>query len=49
VLALDPGDMDTDLHRAALPDCDPASLKRPEAAARELADAIASALPGVEP
>jgi NAD(P)-dependent dehydrogenase (short-subunit alcohol dehydrogenase family) len=49
VMALDPGDMDTDLHRAALPDCDPASLKRPETAARELADAIAAASPGGGP
>ena len=45
VLALDPGDMDTELHAIALPDADPASLKRPQTAARELADAIAAALP----
>jgi hypothetical protein len=45
VLALDPGDMDTALHAAALPDADLATLKRPETAARELADAIAAALP----
>jgi NAD(P)-dependent dehydrogenase (short-subunit alcohol dehydrogenase family) len=45
VLALDPGDMDTELHAIALPDADPASLRRPESAARELADAIAAALP----
>jgi len=45
VLALDPGDMDTALHAMALPDADPASLKRPETAARELVDAIAAALP----
>ncbi len=45
VLALDPGDMDTELHAIALPDCDRASLKRPETAARELADAIGAALP----
>jgi NAD(P)-dependent dehydrogenase (short-subunit alcohol dehydrogenase family) len=43
-LSLDPGDMDTPLHALALPDADPAKLKRPEAAARELADAIAAAL-----
>ena len=43
-LSLDPGDMDTPLHALALPDADPATLKRPEAAARELADAIAAAL-----
>jgi NAD(P)-dependent dehydrogenase (short-subunit alcohol dehydrogenase family) len=44
-LSLDPGDMDTPLHAAAVPDADPAALKRPEEAARELADAIAAALP----
>jgi NAD(P)-dependent dehydrogenase (short-subunit alcohol dehydrogenase family) len=45
VLALDPGDMDTELHAIALPDSDRTSLKRPETAARELADAIAATLP----
>ena len=30
VVSVDPGDMDTDMHRAALPDDDPASLARPE-------------------
>jgi NAD(P)-dependent dehydrogenase (short-subunit alcohol dehydrogenase family) len=45
VLAPDPGDMDTPLHALAVPDADPATLKRPELAARELADAIALALP----
>jgi NAD(P)-dependent dehydrogenase (short-subunit alcohol dehydrogenase family) len=44
-LSADPGDMDTPLHAAAVPDADPTTLKRPEAAARELADAIAAALP----
>jgi NAD(P)-dependent dehydrogenase (short-subunit alcohol dehydrogenase family) len=44
-LSLDPGDMDTPLHAVAVPDADPASLKRPETAARELVDAIAAALP----
>jgi len=43
-LSLDPGDMDTPLHALAVPDADPATLKRPETAARELADAIARAL-----
>ena len=46
VLSVDPGDMDTPLHAMALPDADPATLKRPEVAARELVDAIAAALPG---
>ena len=45
VLSLDPGDMDTPLHEAAAPGSDPATLKRPETAAREIADAIATALP----
>ena len=44
VLSLDPGDMDTPLHAAAVPDADRSALKRPETAARELADAIAAAL-----
>jgi len=44
-LSLDPGDMDTPLHALAVPDSDPATLKHPEAAARELAEAIAAALP----
>jgi NAD(P)-dependent dehydrogenase (short-subunit alcohol dehydrogenase family) len=44
-LSVDPGDMDTPLHAVAVPDADPATLKRPEDAARELADAIAAALP----
>ena len=39
-LALDPGDMDTPMHAAAVPDADGSTLKRPEQAARELADAI---------
>jgi NAD(P)-dependent dehydrogenase (short-subunit alcohol dehydrogenase family) len=44
-LSLDPGDMDTPLHALAVPDADPSTLKRPAAAARELVDAIAAALP----
>jgi NAD(P)-dependent dehydrogenase (short-subunit alcohol dehydrogenase family) len=44
VLTLDPGDMDTPLHAAAVPDGDPASLKLPEDAAREIASAIGAAL-----
>jgi NAD(P)-dependent dehydrogenase (short-subunit alcohol dehydrogenase family) len=44
-LSLDPGDMDTPLHALAVPDADPSTLKRPAAAARELADAIAAAMP----
>jgi NAD(P)-dependent dehydrogenase (short-subunit alcohol dehydrogenase family) len=44
-LSIDPGDMDTPLHAAAVPDVDPSTLKRPEQAARELVEAIADALP----
>jgi NAD(P)-dependent dehydrogenase (short-subunit alcohol dehydrogenase family) len=44
-LSLDPGDMDTPLHAAAVPDADPASLKRPEDAAAGLIAAIRTALP----
>jgi NAD(P)-dependent dehydrogenase (short-subunit alcohol dehydrogenase family) len=44
-LSFDPGDMDTPLHALAAPDADPSDLKRPETAARELADAIGSLLP----
>src|SRR5215813_563670 len=39
-LSLDPGDMDTALHAAAVPDANPSDLKRPETAARELVEAI---------
>ena len=34
--SVDPGDMDTPLHALALPDADPATLKRPADAAREI-------------
>src|SRR5205809_4297540 len=44
VLSVDPGDMDTPLHAIAVPDADPSTLKRPEASAAELLDAIGSAL-----
>jgi NAD(P)-dependent dehydrogenase (short-subunit alcohol dehydrogenase family) len=36
VRAVDPGDMDTPLHALAVPDADPATLKRPADAAREI-------------
>ncbi len=36
VLSIDPGDMDTDLHRQALPDADPATLARPELVATRI-------------
>lgn len=43
-VSLDPGDMDTPMHALAVPDGNPAALKRPETAAREVADAIVAAL-----
>jgi NAD(P)-dependent dehydrogenase (short-subunit alcohol dehydrogenase family) len=43
-LSLDPGDMDTPLHAQALPEADPATLKRPEDAACEIVAAIETAL-----
>jgi len=36
VLSVDPGEMDTAMHRAALPDADPATLLAPEAVAERL-------------
>ena len=36
VLAVDPGEMDTVMHRAALPDADPATLTRPDAVAARI-------------
>lgn len=44
VLSLDPGDMDTPLHALAVPEADPAALKRPEVAAKEIISKIAEAL-----
>lgn len=40
VVAVDPGDMDTPLHALAVPDADPATLKRPRDAARQIVDRI---------
>jgi len=42
VISIDPGDMDTPLHELAVPGADRRALKRPEDAAREIADAIAA-------
>ena len=30
IISVDPGDMDTEMHRAAIPEADPAELKRPQ-------------------
>jgi NAD(P)-dependent dehydrogenase (short-subunit alcohol dehydrogenase family) len=43
-LSIDPGDMDTPLHALAAPDADRSQLKRPQDAAREIADAVSKAL-----
>jgi NAD(P)-dependent dehydrogenase (short-subunit alcohol dehydrogenase family) len=44
-LSVDPGDMDTRLHALAVPDADPATLRRPEAAAAEIIATLLAALP----
>ena len=44
MVSFNPGDMDTPLHAAALPDADRSLLKQPAAAARELCDTIAAHL-----
>jgi NAD(P)-dependent dehydrogenase (short-subunit alcohol dehydrogenase family) len=44
VIAIDPGDMDTPLHALAVPDADPAGLKRPRDAALEVLAAISAAI-----
>jgi NAD(P)-dependent dehydrogenase (short-subunit alcohol dehydrogenase family) len=44
-IALDPGDMDTPMHAAALPDADPSTLKPPAQSAYELAETICDLLP----
>jgi NAD(P)-dependent dehydrogenase (short-subunit alcohol dehydrogenase family) len=44
VIARDPGDMDTPLHRLAVPDADPAALLKPGASAHELTGLIAAEL-----
>jgi NAD(P)-dependent dehydrogenase (short-subunit alcohol dehydrogenase family) len=45
VFAVDPGEMDTAMHRDALPDADPATLARPEAVAQAILRLLE---PGVE-
>ncbi|NKI94581.1 SDR family oxidoreductase [Rhizobacter sp. SG703] len=42
VFSVDPGDMDTPLHALAVPDADPAALRRPADAARPIVALIAS-------
>lgn len=42
-LSVDPGEMDTQMHAAAMPDADRSALARPEVIARRIADMIAGA------
>jgi NAD(P)-dependent dehydrogenase (short-subunit alcohol dehydrogenase family) len=46
ILSVDPGDMDTEMHRAAIPDADPASLGRPEEVAEAFVRIVAAPPPG---
>jgi NAD(P)-dependent dehydrogenase (short-subunit alcohol dehydrogenase family) len=41
LVAVDPGEMDTAMHRAAMPDADPASLADPRVVARRIVDLLA--------
>jgi NAD(P)-dependent dehydrogenase (short-subunit alcohol dehydrogenase family) len=45
ILSRDPGDMDTPLHKLAVPDADPSTLLKPDAAAVDITRAIVDALP----
>jgi NAD(P)-dependent dehydrogenase (short-subunit alcohol dehydrogenase family) len=42
VLVFDPGDMNTEMHRDAIPDADPAGLRDPDESAASLLQAVAS-------
>ncbi|SHM76610.1 SDR family oxidoreductase [Rhizobacter sp. OV335] len=48
VFSVDPGDMDTPLHALAVPDADPATLKRPADAARTIVALIANTVAHAE-
>ena len=45
--AVDPGDMDTDMHRAAIPDADSTELTRPDDVARAFVELATSAEPAL--
>ena len=45
--AVDPGDMDTDMHRSAMPDADPSELARPDDVAGAFIHLLTSAEPAV--
>lgn len=42
ILSIDPGEMDTQMHRDALPDADPTPLRRPADVAREIIEKVFS-------
>jgi NAD(P)-dependent dehydrogenase (short-subunit alcohol dehydrogenase family) len=44
VLSIDPGEMDTAMHREALPDADPATLARPAAVAARIVELLQSGM-----
>jgi len=45
VISVDPGDMDTAMHRAAIPDADPSELARPADVAERLIGLLAGVIP----
>jgi NAD(P)-dependent dehydrogenase (short-subunit alcohol dehydrogenase family) len=48
VLAIDPGEMNTDMHRDAIPDADPAQLADPKAVAEKIVAILESNVPSGE-
>src|SRR5207247_8558624 len=47
IYAVDPGDMDTDMQRAAIPDADPCELARADDVARAVSALVTSARPAL--
>jgi len=47
IYAIDPGDMDTAMHQAAVPDADRSELKRPEDVARAFVELVTSTEPAI--
>jgi NAD(P)-dependent dehydrogenase (short-subunit alcohol dehydrogenase family) len=43
LISIDPGEMDTEMHRLALPEADPTTLARPEAVARRILQRLRAA------
>jgi NAD(P)-dependent dehydrogenase (short-subunit alcohol dehydrogenase family) len=48
VISVDPGDMDTDMHRAADPDADPEELAQPDDVAKQMIRLLEAALPDAD-